>query len=80
MRVYVFAAVLFGVAPHPVAQLVGQAAPPGAENHVVHGAAVNHQQLHQGGQVGRVPVTGDIAFCKAYVARAQGSAEHLPVV
>ena len=80
MRMDVFAAVGLGVAPHPVPHLVGQAAPPGAENHVVHGTPVDHQKLQQSREVGRVPVAGDEALCKTNVARAQRRAKHLPVV
>ena len=76
----VFAAVLFGVAPHPVSNLVGQAAPPFAKNQIIDRASVGHQQLQQGGEVRRVPVACNETFCKTDVARTHGRREDLPIM
>ena len=78
--VYVFLAVGFGVAVEQVLEPVGQAAQPGAVDDVFDFLAVDDQEAQQIGQLRRAPVTGNVAFGKADVARAQRCAANVPVV
>ena len=80
MGVYVFLAVGFGVAIEQVLEPVSQSAQPGAVDHVFDFFAVEDQQAQQIGQMRRAPVTCNVTFGKADIARAQGGTAHLPVV
>ena len=68
------------IALQQVAQAVAQPAPPAAVHQALHMVAVGHAQAQQGGQVGAVPLAGDIAFGQPDVARFERALQRLPVV